>query len=725
MTYLDVKLNSNQKMKYKDTSRSKFPSKDLSYSSKQDYRQKNNFLIKERALKQNSSNLSFKGSFFRLFNGYSKPISNYSQTLGIADKILSNVPSDAITKINKIIPNAIKIEGNTVKFKETGLVQKLLVSAVYPITQMPLDILNFALKSARKIPGLGNSKVLDNIYNSSFLSKNREKILLNEQIVSLQNIFEGASKLNFSKSENKEAFIKQVHAMFDPRKGNYSTAHERSLNRIVSGIIPAYFLANDAYNLSRCCDDNKDAAEKESKIRFKQELARVGSTAYIQLVLLNALSNIINSSMYGAVLSSTGITIFTELFSRKFSGKPVTFLNKKSAKFQYEKEYNEFSKKQEDAGNPYTYYKMPVAFKNQTVFASFRGNDANVQKSEDNKNKPPVTLSGILKYSAYSTVAGFALLALRKNSKGVDDLFNNAFRPFKNFYKKLAFKDLSVSKESLTALANRFERAGYSDIASAYKKIIDNTAGNEIDFGKQNTKQKPFVDFIIGPFKFVWKTLTLPYNLSKIVLAVPIKTLRTPPKTSNQNQILGDGIQQILDRTKELNDEQFKKFIDEKVLSSFYSGKSNYSNADLAILTKLFCSGATSYFLIADNYNMVMTKSKGEDKKGAVLKAKERTAQRISSIFYSTLFIDLFNNTFRKAYHASLLGMSAVTAMCVTMGEVFTRLSIGMPIREKTKAQIMDIENKNNSRDGLTGEYFRFMSRLTGKKVLSERIKKS
>ena len=140
-----------------------------------------------------------------------------------------------------------------------------------------------------------------------------------------------------------------------------------------------------------------------------------------------------------------------------------------------------------------------------------------------------------------------------------------------------------------------------------------------------------------------------------------------------------------------------KSFIINKCIS-YIKSKSNYSNADLAIMTKLFCSAATSYFLIADNYNMVMTKSKGEDQKGAILKAKERTAQRVSSIFYSTLFIDLFNNTFRRAYHASLIGMSAVTAACTFVGEVFTRKSIGMPIREKTKAQIMEIESKNNAK---------------------------
>ena len=40
--------------------------------------------------------------------------------------------------------------------------------------------------------------------------------------------------------------------------GNFNTAYERPLNRIVTGLIPVAFLANDAYNLSVLCGDKKD-----------------------------------------------------------------------------------------------------------------------------------------------------------------------------------------------------------------------------------------------------------------------------------------------------------------------------------------------------------------------------------------------------------------------------------------------------------------------------------
>ena len=62
-----------------------------------------------------------------------------------------------------------------------------------------------------------------------------------------------------------QTFLKQ----FDPKSGNYDTKHERALNRLVSGLPPAIFLANDAYNLSRMMDDDPKAATKEQKTRFK------------------------------------------------------------------------------------------------------------------------------------------------------------------------------------------------------------------------------------------------------------------------------------------------------------------------------------------------------------------------------------------------------------------------------------------------------------------------
>ena len=70
--------------------------------------------------------------------------------------------------------------------------------------------------------------------------------------------------------------------MFDPKSGNYNAVHERALTRIVTGFIPAFFLAMMHNNLSRICDDDAKAAEKEKKLRFNQE-----TNVYCQMLIYN------------------------------------------------------------------------------------------------------------------------------------------------------------------------------------------------------------------------------------------------------------------------------------------------------------------------------------------------------------------------------------------------------------------------------------------------------
>ena len=173
---------------------------------------------------------------------------------------------------------------------------------------------------------------------------------------------------------------------------------------------------------------------------------------------------------------------------------------------------------------------------------------------------------------------------------------------------------------------------------------------------------------------------------------------------------------------KKMDEGKFREYLYKNLLASFNDiSKSGVSNADLAKLVKVFSSTTTSWFLIADNYNMVMMKSNGENKDGAVQKGKERLVQRVSSIFYQTLLIDLFNNTFKSFYHSSLAGMSIITGSCTLCQEIINRKAIGMPILPHSKEEIQQIEEKHNAQKGFIGAYYRFMSKLIGKKQISQR----
>ena len=152
--------------------------------------------------------------------------------------------------------------------------------------------------------------------------------------------------------------------------------------------------------------------------------------------------------------------------------------------------------------------------------------------------------------------------------------------------------------------------------------------------------------------------------------------------------------------------------------------RSSNNNTNLAMMSKLASSTVTSAFLVADNYNMVMMKSNGEDKEGAKEKANERIIQRLSALFYQALFINWFNATFRSTYNSSLRGMASVAIPNTITTEVLTRKSIGMPIGRKTLEELNAIDEKNENRKGFAGKYFKFMRLLTGKKPLKDRLPK-
>ena len=156
------------------------------------------------------------------------------------------------------------------------------------------------------------------------------------------------------------------------------------------------------------------------------------------------------------------------------------------------------------------------------------------------------------------------------------------------------------------------------------------------------------------------------------------------------------------------------------------NSSSNVSNAELSNLAKTAASAATIWFLMTDNYNMVMLKSNGNDVEGAETKFKERFVQEGSRLFYQTLLIDLFNKTFQKQYNGSLMGMSWITLTNTTIGEFLTRKSIGVPIGMHTRDELLAMEEKQNNATGFEKDYYQFMKRLTGKRsIQSYNVKKT
>lgn len=742
--------------------------------------------ISERPLKSNSKNSTFKGLSFKGENkkqedkmkpvlamfgvlagaglalrfapAYKKAgeysIGKFTEFIKDKSGIELSVIENHVNHLNnsKLTKKLIQIDGDKIIFNKKTVSQHIWDGLMYPIKIMPADILNDVVKLIGKIKPFKawSEKTLKH----SFFVGIRQRSKIDAEVNSLRGLFEKFDKLkDKSDMEIASNMFRQSVKMFDPETGNYDTKHERSLNRIISGMPPALFLANDAYNLSRMMDDDDKAAKKEKSLRFKQETVRVGFNAYITLITLGALQRYINNSALGIFLMTGFTTLVTEAFSRFINGKHITRLTPEEAR------------RENEANNaPEAQIKPELSFKSAE------------KPKEETHQKPLLSFDTLMKASALVIAGGFGVKGLRKIN-----LVETKWKAFSGYFNKLYKKateisDYQVSREHVNKIADVLEQNNFKDLAAKYRNIAKSAQdGETIHLGTKNRKIRPFVNFLIAPFKFAWNTVTLPYNLltkvikafsntpKKLGLEIKDKTaldiivknyasdknikdtkaleafiknvsdgklLNDAQLTVEQNELLNrisdvssfaKSIEKIGREAlrKGFNEKQFKSYVSDNIMKGFNAETmSNISNSELSNLAKTAASIATIWFLMTDNYNMVMLKSNGNDVEGAKTKFTERFVQEGSRLFYQTLLIDLFNKTFKNQYNGSLFGMSWITLTNTTLGEWLTRKSVGVPIGVHTRDELIELENKQNNATGFERKYYDFMKRLTGKRSI-------
>ena len=762
------------KPKYKEEHLS--PKSETLLTTQKIHPQFNNQDIK-RPLKTNHSDLSFKG----LSLGYKYIGKNYSKQefLEFAEKYIGKMGKelfeDVVEKHSNLTKNLISIDP---KNPDSIIINKKTIphlawdNAVDIVRVFPGDILNGIVQLLGKVPGLKNwsAKTLERpmFKNIRQRSKIEAKVNALTGMITYRDVKIESAKESFAKTIGKKSteltqeeiakIIKDVDEkmessvfqtelkQFDPKSGNYDTKHERALNRLVSGLPPAIFLATDAYNLSRMMDDDPKAADKEKKTRFKQETSRILTSGLLTLVTMGAFQKFINKSKAGIVLT-TGITVLvTEMFSRLSNGKHITRLTPEQAR-----------KENERLNAPEAKIK-PMTFKADETKP--------VEKSKEHQ-KPLLSFNTLMKGSAIVIGTGYGIKGIKhlpavqkaalkyfeniktnniekfeklgikelKQENAVDNYISKViYKPFKNLYNKLTSQKYEIPEDDFNnvikvlrengfdKLAEKYDKVGKSALKTADgKKIIDlGTKDKTVKIFNKDLNVKPFVNFVIAPFKFMWNTVTLPYWMIDEKLMGVFR--KSKPKSAPKDiQALANSFQKICREAtrKNFNAEQFKDYVQVNLLKGFNSDSlSSISNAELSNLAKTAASIATIWFLMTDNYNMVMLKSNGNDKEGANTKFKERFVQEGSRLFYQTLLIDLFNSTFRNSYNASLMGMSAITITNTTLGEILTRTSVGTPIKTHTRDELIEIETKQNNSTGFKKKYYNFMQRLTGKRSI-------
>ena len=723
----------------------------------------------KRPLNNNQYDLSFKGlsfmpKMYKRVGTYGKAeFLEFSKNhlYGLGDDLLKDIESR---------PNwagkLISVSGDTITINKKTIPHLAWDGIVYPFKVLPGDILNGTVELLGKIPPFEN--LAHKILSTDFFKNIRQRSKIDKKINSLSGMItyrqdkiaeavkkyakihngvepvgEELARIVKNVDDNMASNVFQTTSkQFDFKTGNYDTKHERALNRLVSGLPPALFLANDAYNLSRMMDDDAKDAEKERKIRFRQETSRILTSGWLTLITMGAFQKFINSSKAGIMLMTGTTVLVTEMFSRLSNGKHITRLTPEEAREENNRTNAPEAKIE------------PIDNKGQV---SSTGNSAD--KSKD-QQKPLLSFDTLMKASAVVLglgygIKGFKNLPFIKNSAlkyfqnmdaeklsklgvNLDKLKSeNAvktfedkiiYRPFTQLYKNLTSEEYIVDPKKFDKIVDILRQNGYKEFADEYERV-GKTALKEIDgkqvldFGVKDKKVKPLVNFVIAPFKFMWNTVSLPYWMIDEKIGNLFRKAK-PKLAPKEIDSLVKSFGKISKKAEEfaagkMSEKQFEDFIKINMTNAFNKDSmSSVSNAELSNLAKTAASIATIWFLMTDNYNMVMLKSNGNDKDGASTKFKERFVQEGSRLFYQTLLIDLFNSTFRNSYNASLLGMSWVTLTDTTLGEILTRSSVGTPIKAHTRDELIAIEDKQNNAKGFLKGYYNFMRRLTGKRSI-------
>ncbi len=756
------------KQRYKQEPMS--PNSETTLHSSKFYSQYNNQDIKRPLKTNHSSDLSFKGLSLGLYKQLDKTYSK-DEFLKFADKYVGGMGRELLENITvkhaDRTSNLISVNGDRITINKKTIPHLAWDGIIYPFKVLPGDMLNGTVELLGKIPGLKDwsAKTLERPMFKAIRQRSKIDAKVNSLtgLITFRDMKIDAAKEAFAKQAGKsisdltaeeiakitadvdskmESKIFQAELkQFDPKSGNYDTKHERALNRLVSGLPPAIFLANDAYNLSRMMDDDPKAADKEKKTRFKQEVSRILTSGYLTLITMGAFQKFINKSKAGIVLT-TGITVLvTEMYSRLSNGKHITRLTPEEARKENEK------------------LNAPEAKIKPLTFKSDENNkQVSIANKQKEQQKPLLSFDTIVKASAAVLGIGYGIKGLKnipavknaalkyfENMKannpekfeklGIKDLKLDSavktfedkviYKPFTSLYKSLTSQKYTVDSKKFDEVVKVLRENGFEKLADKYEQVgktaLKTVNGQSIiDLGSKDKKIKPLVNFFIAPFKFMWNTVTLPYwMIDEKLMSVFRKGKASKPV--QDIQALANSFEKISKQAlkKDFNAEQFKDYVQVNLLKAFnVDSLSSVSNAELSNLAKTAASIATIWFLMTDNYNMVMLKSNGNDKQGADTKFKERFVQEGSRLFYQTLLIDLFNSTFRNQYNSSLLGMSWITLTNTTLGEMLTRSSVGTPLKTHTRDELIDIETKQNNSTGFKKKYYNFMQRLTGKRSI-------
>ncbi len=661
-------------------------------------------------------------------------------------KKITNCALDGLnTALSKKAPNVVQIAAsNNEKFTQKP--NPIIETIKYPFFDMPKDILNFIAEKTNWT-SLKESKMLTN-YNTKKQQEAYERALRGLYQNGDSFIQEYAKQHNINPKdietfvcENKanpkfqgicDEVSKKFYELFDENlaidKAHYNTPHERTIVKVVSGVVAAIILGNDFYNKSILNGKTDDEAKQSARGKRRQELIESGQEALSQYLTLGAFASFTNNSPIAAPILSTALSLVFRITSRLSTKRPIRRIKLPDKQTEIQRVIS-----------------LENYMKSTKENKQVEPDKIAVTKIKD-KKKHILSPKNILLACLASITIGFAGRGV-KSTKAFNSLKDNftKLEPIKALiekYNKMTIGEVWIDKEEAKTFVKNITDNKFKSMANRYwtdnskpdgilqkafqnpelvkdGKILLGQYKKRINVPFLNIKvsTKELLNVPITPFKLIKELVSYPYKaVCKICEGLGIIKKPDQVKLKNDYNLVNTYLdyKDKLQKNNNIADNEFiakfqQHLEDNRVSALNKETQSSIDNAAVGKTTQLLGIAASLYFSMNDDYNE--TAKQTGNKQKAQKDARLRGVNKIVRIVVQMAMMDVFNKTFKVSYAKSLIGAGVITAACTLATDAVSRMLSGMPARKMNKEQLERYQKRKN--EGILKKYYSAIDKLT------------
>lgn len=568
-----------------------------------------------------------------------------------------------------------------------------------------------------------------------------------------------------SDEELQRYLKKRTFDSIDPAKGRYDVKHLSAGNRIVSGLIGAFFYGLDAFNTTMRFSNDKKESQKEGKIKFAQQVIRIGLASYFTATALGMFKKQTNRSM-GFALAISGITVLaSEVLGRMMVGNPILptsknkieemreknqnsnnivlkfgrFLsgessvsNKKSVKSMNKIKLSDSYVKQRyqdkffgsEKRHAVSFQAMPKKYKKEELttllkLVSELDGDlakyykANILKNLAKKNiiekdavhsdfDEAIEKISEVEVGEYETRGEKIKKALLAPFIWIKNVVVKAFKAIQNFF---SGKKISKHDENL----NKIKELKLDD---EYKTELERFKKSEAFTKKSKLNDEQKVEAFTDSFLFIKdkgfkdEMQGIQNSLEWLKKNIKMdKKDKTDPCEAIKNILANKDKDNVKEHLKKMNETMNKMSF-----TAYAKDFADYDTSKYAVANNMVARALSTIFLVFDAFNLTMEHS--GDRQKAVDNGTQYATQETTRTFVSSYVISGINALFQSLHNGSLAGAFALTAFSSSFVAAISRIAVGNPLTPKTQQELIEIEKRNKNNPML-----KITSRMVGKSM--------